>query len=93
MPDVVWNTITARCPAELMQRIDAAIAGIKKVNPASSMARADFIRQACVDLCEEVESDLKDIAEVTAAEAAREPAERPSVVRERQRPEAMTAHE
>ncbi len=87
MPDQEWNTITARCPAELMQRIDRAIAGIKEVNPASSMARADFIRQAVTDLCEEVESDLKDIAEVKAAEAAREPAERAPIVRERTRPD------
>ncbi len=88
MSDVVWNTITARCPAELMQRIDAAIAGIKEVNPGSSMARADFIRQACQDLCEEVESELKDIAEIKAAEAAREPAVRAPIVRERTRADA-----
>ncbi len=92
MPDQEWNTITARCPAELMQRIDAAIAGIKAVNSASSIARADFIRQAVTDLCIEVERDLADIAEVKAAEAARQPAAR-TPVRERTRADAMTAHE
>ena len=69
-----FNVLNARCPAELLQRVDAAIAGIKAVNSASSMARSDFIRQAVTDLCEEVERDLADIHEMKAAEAARQPA-------------------
>ncbi len=73
---------------DFAERLDAIVAEIREVNPASALTRSDFIRQAISDLIDEVQDSLDDAREIEAVEAGL-----PPPVRERTRPAALAAFE